>query len=45
MTVMRFALTLILIVHGIAHRIGFLVPWRIAKLEEAPYKTTLLNGR
>lgn len=45
MTVMRFALALVLFVHGIAHIVGFVVPWRIAKLDEAPYKTTLLNGR
>ena len=45
MTVMRFALALILIVHGVAHLVGFVVPWRLAKLDEAPYKTTLLGGR
>ena len=45
MTVMRFALALILIVHGVAHLVGFVVPWRIAKLDEVPYKTTLLGGR
>lgn len=45
MTVMRFALALILIIHGVAHLVGFVVPWQIAKLDEAPYKTTLLGGR
>lgn len=45
MTVMRFALALILIVHGVAHLVGFIVPWQLAKLEETPYKTTLLGGR
>jgi len=29
---------------GSPHTVGFIVPWRIAKLEEAPYKTTVLNG-
>lgn len=31
-------------VHGIAHLVGFVVPWRLAELQEAPYKTTLLAG-
>jgi hypothetical protein len=45
MTVMRFAFALILIVHGIAHLVGFVVPWQLARLEGNPYKTTLLGGR
>jgi hypothetical protein len=36
---------MILFVHGAAHIVGFIVPWRIAKLDEMPYKTTLLGGR
>jgi hypothetical protein len=35
---------LLLMVHGIAHLPGFVVPWRLAALAEMPYKTTLLNG-
>ena len=36
---------LFLILHGFAHLVGFVVPWRLATLNEMPYKTTLLNGR
>ncbi len=42
---MRYALALLLLVHGFAHTVGFVVPWKIATLDEAPYKTTLLNGK
>jgi hypothetical protein len=41
---MRLAFALFLLVHGIAHLPGFVVPWRLAALREMPYKTTLLNG-
>jgi len=42
---MRIALAIILIAHGVAHLVGFVVPWRIARLDGMPYKTTLLDGR
>jgi uncharacterized membrane protein YphA (DoxX/SURF4 family) len=42
---MRFAFALILIVHGVAHLLGFIVPWKLVKLEDSPYTTTLLGGR
>jgi hypothetical protein len=42
---MRYALALLLIVHGFAHTVGFVVPWKIATLEEAPYKTTILYDK
>ncbi len=42
---MRIALAVTLIAHGVAHLVGFLVPWRIGKLHGVPYKTTLLAGR
>ena len=32
-------------VHGVAHLVGFVVPWRLATLDDAPYKTSLLGGR
>ena len=32
------------VVHGFAHLVGFIVSWRLAKMEEMPYRTTLLNG-
>jgi hypothetical protein len=45
MTTMRVALAGFLFVHGIAHLVGFVVPWRILEAEEMPYSTTLLAGR
>jgi hypothetical protein len=42
---MRFIVGLVFIVHGFAHTVGFVVPWKIASLDEAPYKTTVLGGR
>jgi hypothetical protein len=41
----RYVLAVFLLIHGFAHIVGFLVPWRLARLEEMPYKTTLLGGR
>jgi hypothetical protein len=41
---MRFAFAFFLLIHGIAHLPGFVVPWRLATLTEMPYKTTLFNG-
>ena len=42
---MRVALAGFLVLHGIAHLVGFVVPWRILQAEEMPYSTTLLAGR
>jgi hypothetical protein len=42
---MHVAFGVILAVHGIAHLVGFVVPWRLARLDEIPYATTLLAGR
>lgn len=42
---MKIFIALILIIHGFAHLVGFLVPWKIRKFKEMPFKTTLLNGR
>ena len=41
---MRIAIAVILFVHGFAHLVGFVVPWRIATLQEMPYKTSVLAG-
>ncbi len=41
---MRVALSIILLLHGIAHLPGFVVPWRLTTLAELPYKTTVLGG-
>ena len=37
--------TIILLIHGIAHLPGMIVPWRIAEIKDMPYKTTLLSGK
>jgi hypothetical protein len=42
---MRYVLAVLLLAHGFAHMVGFVVPWRLVTLEEMPYKTTLLGGR
>ena len=42
---MRIALGIFLILHGVAHLPGFVVPWRLANIKDVPYKTTLLSGR
>ena len=34
-----------LVLHGIAHVVGFLVPFRLISADDAPYHTTLLAGR
>jgi hypothetical protein len=41
----RYALATLLLIHGFAHLVGFVVPWKLAKLDEMPYKTTVLGGR
>lgn len=40
----RIFVATLLIGHGLVHLLGFVVPWRLATLEEMPYKTTLLAG-
>lgn len=41
---MRFIIGLVLIAHGLAHRVGFVTTWRIGPGKNAPYNTTVLNG-
>lgn len=41
---MRLALGVFLLLHGVAHLVGFVVPWRLMSNAEMPYKTTLLAG-
>jgi hypothetical protein len=41
---MKIALSIYLFIHGIAHLVGFIVPWKITQLEEMSYKTTILNN-
>ena len=42
---MRFLVAMFLFVHGFAHTVGFVVPWQLATLDEAPYKTTVLGNK
>ena len=42
---MRYALGLLMALHGFAHLVGMVVSWQLAPLEGALYKTTLLSGR
>ena len=41
---LRILLGLMLGAHGIAHLVGFLVPWRLTTVSEVPYSTTILAG-
>ena len=41
---MRQALSALLIAHGVAHLVGFVVPWRLMAAPEMPYGTTILAG-
>jgi len=40
----RILVTVYLIIHGLAHIVGFIVPFRLANLPDAPYKTTIMFG-
>ena len=42
---MRFALALLLLVHGIAHLGEFAGSFRLGLAAEIPYRTTVLHGR
>jgi hypothetical protein len=42
---MRIIVGLILLAHGFAHLVGFVVPWRLKAVPDAAYKTTLLAGK
>jgi hypothetical protein len=41
---MHIILGIFLIAHGVAHLVGFVTHWKIASIEDMPYKTTLLSG-
>jgi hypothetical protein len=43
---LRVLLGMVLLLHGLVHLIGFVVPWRLVDLSEEGfvYKTTLLSG-
>lgn len=42
---MGILLGVFLVLHGIAHLVGFVVPWNLLNVEDVEYKTTLLSGR
>ena len=42
---MRYVLAAFLAAHGIAHLVGFVVPWRLMTAADLPYKTTIFAGR
>lgn len=42
---MKIIFAVLLVMHGIAHSVGFIVFWRISELEGMDYKTTILNGK
>ncbi|HEX7241045.1 MAG TPA: hypothetical protein VF263_12305 [Longimicrobiaceae bacterium] len=42
---MRIALAVLMLLHGVAHLPGFLVPWRLVEAGALPTGTTLLAGR
>ena len=41
----RYILVFLLVAHGIAHLVGFVVPWQLITSAEMPYRTTVLQGR
>lgn len=42
---MRFALAVLMLLHGVAHLPGFAGSWRLATFPDLPYHTRLLAGR
>jgi hypothetical protein len=41
---MRVLLIVLLVGHGVAHLVGFLVPWQLMTSNDMPYRTTALGG-
>ena len=41
---MRVVLAALLVAHGVAHLVGFVVPWKLLSTVEVPYRTTILGG-
>lgn len=42
---MRVALGILMAMHGVAHVVGFVVPWKLAPPESGAYTTSVLDGR
>jgi hypothetical protein len=38
------AMGIYLLIHGLCHVVGFVVPWKILTMKEEPYRTTLMAG-
>ena len=45
MKILSIFLAIIAILHGGIHFMGFVAYWPLAKIDQLPYKTTLLGGR
>jgi len=43
-TPMRMILATLLLGHGVAHVVGFAVPWKLVISSEVPYRTTVAGG-
>lgn len=41
---MRVLLAVAFLIHGLAHVVGFVVPWKLVASDEVPYRTTVLAG-
>jgi hypothetical protein len=41
----RIIIMIGLMIHGLIHLLGFVVPWRLATVDGLTYKTTVLAGR
>ena len=42
---MRWIVGVLLLIHGFVHLSGFVVPWKLTKSLDTPYKTTLFYGQ
>ena len=42
---LRVGLAGLMALHGVAHWVGFAVPWRLVQADEMPYSTEILSGR
>ena len=42
---MRWAMAVLLLLHGVAHLPGFAVAWKLMHSPELPYRTTIFAGR
>lgn len=42
---MPYVFAIALFLHGVAHLVGFLVPWKLIKSKEMPYKTTIFSDK